>query len=52
MNIQPRHLDVFEALHEQILRLDKEPMSPAERQLANAMLVLLGTLIEMHPAND
>lgn len=39
---------ILEALHEQVERLPlkREPMSSAEHQLANAMLVLLNVLLD------
>ena len=43
-----KHLEILEALHKQVERWDlsREPMSPTERHLANAILVMLNVLID------
>lgn len=42
------HLRILESLHKQVelLGLGREPMSPVERHLANAILVTLNVLID------
>lgn len=40
-------LNILEALHDQVERLElRDVMSPAERQLQNAILVILDVLID------
>lgn len=48
------HLRILESLHEQVERLDlgREPMSPVERQLANAILVTLNVLIDERRSHE
>jgi hypothetical protein len=47
MSVDSR-LNILVALHEQVFRWDvgREPMSPTERHLANAILVMLNVLID------
>lgn len=46
--IQPQHLHILDVLRDQVTKLEKKvgPASPMERQLENAILVLLNVLID------
>lgn len=47
------HLEVLEALHHQVETMEnREVMSPAERRLANAILVMLNVLIDERRGDD